>query len=165
VVTVSGTDALEKGIDLVIDTAARMPDLRFEVVGPSPGDELKSYMESLPVNLTFTGRLSGEAYRVKLQSAKVCFQPSRQESFGCAVAEAMLSGCVPVVSNRGALGEVLGADGVLVDRMLPQEFERGLRRALASGDAERARVRTRIVSHFHIETFTSRLLGSIREAL
>ena len=165
VVTVSGTHSLVKGIDLVIDTAARMPDLRFEVVGPSPGKELSAHMASLPPNLTFAGRLAGEAYRAKLQSARVCFQPSRQESFGCAVAEAMLSGCVPVVSNRGALPEVLGDQGQLVDHMLPQEFERAIRKALSASESERAQIRQRVVQHFHMDDFSRRLLASIREAL
>ena len=165
VVTVSGSHALVKGIDLVIDTAERMPDLRFEVVGPVPGRELRAYMKALPANLTFTGPLSGEAFKDRLRSAKVCFQPSRQESFGCAVAEAMLCGCLPVVARRGALPEVLGEAGVLVDEMRPQEFERGIRRALSATDEDRRRVRNRIVTTFPIEAYADRLVRAVREAL
>lgn len=165
VVTVSGTHAAVKGIDLVIDTAQRMSDVRFEVVGPTPGAEMKAHMANLPSNLSFVGRLSGDAYLAKLQSAKVCFQPSRQESFGCALAEAMLCGCVPVVSHRGALPEVLGDTGVLVDRMLPQEFERGLRNALSASDHERHRVRERIASHYDLTSYSARFLDAVRKAM
>lgn len=165
VVTVSGTHALVKGIDLLIDTALRMPDVSFEVVGPTPGRELQAHMQSLPANLKFVGSLSGEAYRAKLQSARVLFQPSRQESFGCALAEAMLCGCIPVVSKRGALPEVLGDTGRQVDFMLPQEFERALRWALSADSTERTRVRERIVSRFHMRDYAERLYAALREAM
>ena len=165
VVTVSGSHAMVKGIDLVIDTAQRLTDLRFEVVGPRPGRELQQYLSDLPPNLTFTGPLSGEAYLAKLQSAKICFQPSRQESFGCAVAEAMLCGCIPVVSNRGALPEVLGAVGWKVDRMLPQEFERAIRAAVAATDDDRLLVRRRIAEAFAMDTYAHRLTTLVREVL
>lgn len=165
VVTVSGTHSLVKGIDLVIDTALRAGDLRFEVVGPRPGRELHTHMLNLPPNLSFTGPLSGDAFKAKLQSAKVCFQPSRQESFGCAVAEAMLCGCIPVVSNRGALPEVLGDVGHLVDWMLPQEFETSIRKALSATDADRCRARNRIVETFHLDAYARRLVGLLSEML
>jgi glycosyltransferase involved in cell wall biosynthesis len=165
VVTVSGSHAMVKGIDLVIDTAVRMTDLRFEVVGPRPGRELQPYLSDLPSNVTFTGPLTGEAYKAKLRSAKICFQPSRQESFGCAVAEAMLCGCIPVVSNRGALPEVLGEIGWKVDRMLPQEFERALRAALPATESDRLLVRQRIAEAFGIDTYAQRLITLVREVL
>ena len=47
------------------------------------------------------------------------------------VAEAMLAGCVPVVTAAGALPEVVDAAGVLIDSAAPRKSRRGCERALA----------------------------------
>lgn len=49
-----------------------------------------------------------------LERTKVYCQLSRTESFGMAVLEAMACGCVPVVSDRDALPELVGNAGVVV---------------------------------------------------
>jgi len=49
-----------------------------------------------------------------LQHAKVYCQLSYTESFGITLLEAMACGCVPVVSDRDALPEVVGGVGVVV---------------------------------------------------
>jgi len=48
------------------------------------------------------------------QHAKVYCQLSYTESFGISLVEAMACGCVPVVSDRGALPEVVGDTGSIV---------------------------------------------------
>ena len=45
----------------------------------------------------------------------------------------MLAGCVPVVSDRGALPEVVGDAGVVVEGREAPETAEGMRRALALG--------------------------------
>ena len=52
-------------------------------------------------------------------------QVSAHEAFGASLAEAMASGCVPVVTDKGAIPEVVGNAGIYVPygdlRQLPQE--------------------------------------------
>jgi glycosyltransferase involved in cell wall biosynthesis len=50
----------------------------------------------------------------KLRDVKVYCQLSYTESFGVTNLEAMACGCVPVVTDRGALPEVVGNTGVIV---------------------------------------------------
>ena len=50
----------------------------------------------------------------ELRAAKVYCQLSYTESFGMTVLEAMACGCVPVVTDRDALPEVVGNTGVVV---------------------------------------------------
>lgn len=50
----------------------------------------------------------------KLREVKVYCQLSYTESFGVTNLEAMACGCVPVVTNRDALPEVVGGTGVIV---------------------------------------------------
>ncbi len=49
-----------------------------------------------------------------MQRAKVYVQVSAHEGFGCSLAEAMLCECVPVVTDRGAIPEVVGDTGFYV---------------------------------------------------
>jgi len=49
------------------------------------------------------------------RGATLLAHPSRWESFGLQVAEAMASGCPVVVSNRTALPEIVGTAGLLCD--------------------------------------------------
>ena len=62
-------------------------------------------------NVTFTGYLDDDTLDGCFRRAAVYVQPSRHEGFGLAVAEAMLARCVPVVTDAGALLEVVGDTG------------------------------------------------------
>jgi glycosyltransferase involved in cell wall biosynthesis len=161
VLMVLGTHSLVKGFDLVVDTAARMLDVSFEVAGFAPDRTMARYVQDLPANLKLTGYLDGDQYHRKLQSAKVYFQPSRQESFGCAVAEAMLSGCIPVLTRRGAMVEVGGDAGYYVDHMLPQDMETAIRSALAAPETRRTEARQQIESHYNMAAYEERFVGAL----
>jgi len=62
-------------------------------------------------NLYLTGFLPEASLNALLARVKVYAQLSYMEGFGCALAEAMLAGCIPVVTDRGALPEVVGDCG------------------------------------------------------
>ena len=59
-------------------------------------------------NLSLTGFLPDIGLDALLGRVKVYAQLSYMEGFGCSLAEAMLAGCIPVVTDRGALPEVVG---------------------------------------------------------
>ena len=50
------------------------------------------------------------------QKAKVYCQLSRAEAFGVSIAEAMHFNCFPIVTNEGAMPEVIGDLGLIVKR-------------------------------------------------
>jgi glycosyltransferase involved in cell wall biosynthesis len=60
--------------------------------------------------------------------ARLLVQPSFDEGFGLPVLEAMTAGVPVVAANRGALPEVLGGAGVLVDTSDPPAFAEALQR-------------------------------------
>ena len=64
------------------------------------------------------------------KSAKVYCQPSYTESFGMSLLEAMACGCVPVVSQRDALPEVVGTVGFVVPYGDVERTRRAIIRAL-----------------------------------
>ena len=80
------------------------------------------------------------------------------------VAEAMLAGCVPVLTRAGALPEVAGDCGVFVDEARPELLAPAIEKALLSSNEERARIRQRILSKFPMERRT-RLLKSLIDSL
>ncbi len=102
-----------KGLDRVVECARRMPERSFEIIGVEPS--LVPLFGSLPTNLRFLRPMAAEELRAHYQGASVCLQLSRDEGFGGAVAEAMASGCIPVVSRVGGLPELVQGVGFDVD--------------------------------------------------
>ncbi len=66
-------------------------------------------------NMKSVTSIPREDYIKLLKDAKVYCQLSYEETFGVSLLEAMAYGCVPVVTNRGALPWVVGDCGVMVD--------------------------------------------------
>jgi glycosyltransferase involved in cell wall biosynthesis len=69
-----------------------------------------------------------------------------------------------VVTNAGALPEVVGDAGVQVASNRPEEVAEGVRRALELEDDARARARERVLTEFPVEARRRRLWATV-EAL
>ncbi len=81
--------------------------------------------------------------------ARLLVQPSFEEGFGMPVLEAMTLGVPVIAANRGALPEVLGGAGLLVDPERPAELADAIDRMLrdsALADASIARGRARAIA-------------------
>lgn len=83
------------------------------------------------------GYVEPDSQRAMYEGAAVLVQPSFDEGFGLAVLEAMTAGVPVVAADRGALPEVLGDAGVLVDPGRPEAIAAALTRVV--GDAAFAR--------------------------
>jgi len=152
-----------KGIDTFIGAAAYIPGARFEVVGlreeDIPGEV------NIPENVDFLGRLDQEQLIDHYQRAKVCCQLSFVESFGVALAEAMACGCVPVVTQRGALPEIVGDTGFYVPFGDAERAAKGIGMALKSDSLNPGlseKVRDRIKAYFIQEKREKELIQAIR---
>jgi glycosyltransferase involved in cell wall biosynthesis len=96
-----------------------------------------------------------------LQNAKVYCQLSRTESFGMTVLEAMACGCVPVVSDRDALPELIGDAGVVVPYGDAEKTRSGILKAMQmNGNAAITRAQRYNCENARLET--RRLLCSQR---
>jgi glycosyltransferase involved in cell wall biosynthesis len=146
VVTVGGvneSNLTRKGLRAFVDLAARVPDARFMVVGGAEPHALAELMGRARGRVEFAGFLTDAALDAVYARASVYVQLSAHEAFGSSVAEAMLSGCVPVVAERGALPEVVGSTGIVVPYGDVDAAAVAVRQALAEperGPAARARV-------------------------
>jgi glycosyltransferase involved in cell wall biosynthesis len=140
-----------KGHEAFVRTAALMPEVNFVLAGAAK-DDATDYLQTIATsNVTLTGRLSDEALNDYYRKASVYVQASRHEGFGLSVAEAMLAGCVPVVTRAGALPEVTGDSGIFVDTAEPALIAQGVERALTYSDEARASIRQRILDRFPLE--------------
>lgn len=165
VVTVANIDNAVKfrlkGIEVLVETAARLPGIPFRLVGrvsPSIADWIH---RTAPRNLQLLGWLGESDLINELRRAKVYFQPSFRESFGVAVIEAMSCCCVPVVSRRKALPEVIGNTGFVCEYGDVNGTVEAIQAALESRGA---RARARVQERFSIEERRNRLvrlLGSL----
>ena len=82
------------------------------------------------------------------------------------VAEAMLAGCIPVTTRAGALPEVVGDAGVLVDDADPRALAAGDRAGARAWTTERAGgARERVLDNFGLEVRRRGLHEVVAEAL
>lgn len=140
-----------KGFDLFFEAARRMPDCRFVLVGPDPGGCLPRLGAPWPGNLEHLGPRYGEEIRAIYRQARVYVQLSRNESFGCAAAEAMLHGAIPVLSRRAALPEVGGDTAFYGDPEDMASIVAALGQALAAGPERGLAARERIARLYSLE--------------
>jgi glycosyltransferase involved in cell wall biosynthesis len=105
-----------KGAYDIVDLAASMPDLKFQLVGhihKRPGTKL----DKLPINIELTGSKSNKEVIDILSTGDIFLFPSYSEGFPVAVLEAMAMGLPVIASRVGAIPEMVDQDqgGYLVN--------------------------------------------------
>lgn len=130
-----------KGLRTFVEAAAKLPSVRFVVVGNSPDGAVEQLKAVSPGNVEFTGFVSNERIAEIYGKAKVYCQLSMYESFGVSLVESMSCGCVPVVASSGALPEVVGDSGSVVPYGDAEATARAIRESLEGGDGRKARER------------------------
>lgn len=112
-----GRLAREKNLPLLIQAYAQVrlvqPDIRLVLVGDGP---TRSELQALAPDAIFTGQLSRTDLARHYASADIFAFPSRTETFGNVVLEAMASGLAVVAFDYAAAAEVIeqGQSGLLV---------------------------------------------------
>ncbi|OPX25693.1 MAG: hypothetical protein B1H05_03480, partial [Candidatus Cloacimonas sp. 4484_140] len=99
-----------KGLDTFAKSSLSFPDHNFIIIG-NYDEKIRKEILQINPQITFTGKLEQKQVFEWLQKAKVYCQLSFVESFGVALLEAMSFGCVPVVTLRGAMPEIVGETG------------------------------------------------------
>ncbi len=138
---VSRENLARKGLRTFVDASRSVPEARFVLVGAHWDDTVENLRKVAGDNITFPGWLPGGRLRNLLARAKVYVQPSYTEGFGLALAEAMASGCVPVVTRSGAMPELVGETGYYINYGDNSGLAETIRQALASAKGGEARMR------------------------
>ncbi|MFN3876510.1 MAG: glycosyltransferase family 4 protein, partial [Flavobacteriales bacterium] len=143
-------------IDLILAAAKALPDIPFTIVGASSPS---SYGRP-PANLRVLGRTGQAELRELFHAHSIYLQPSVMEGFPNALCEAMLCGCLPVVSDMTSMPEIAGDCGAVLSRRDHGALIEAIRRlhALAPEEAgpRRLAARSRILP-FTLERRIARL--------
>lgn len=150
-----------KGLLTVARLSHLLPDVRFVIAGPAEPAALEHLREASGPNVGFPGRVSDADLRHLYSTAAVYLQPSLHEGFGSAVAEAMLYGCIPVVSRRFSLPEVVGESGLYADPEDLEDIARQVSRVLEGAVTLATAPRERIAQEFPLARRRLELLGLI----
>jgi glycosyltransferase involved in cell wall biosynthesis len=155
-----------KGLRAFAEAAAALPEVEFVVAGRFVDDAGERLRAQAPPNLRLAGWVEDDELLDLYRRAAVYVQASRHEGFGVSVAEAMLAGCVPVVTRAGALPEVVGDLGVQIDvPATPDAVAAAIREALERDPAERAAARERVLREFSLDARAAALHGLVERAL
>ncbi len=153
-VTTASADTPLKGLPFLLEAYAALlalwPELELVVVGRLREGRTAEMLErlGLKARVRFVHDLSREAMADLFGQATICVTPSLYEGFGLPAAEAMACGAAVVVTDGGALPEVVGDAGVVVPAGDAAALEAAIaallddptrRRALGEAAAVRAR--------------------------
>jgi glycosyltransferase involved in cell wall biosynthesis len=139
----------KKGVDVLLEALAEVPDGRLVVLGDGP---LRPTLEALgrelglPERVTFAGRQGEARVAEELRFAQALVVPSRVARDGDAdgtpvvMGEGMAAGVPLIASRLGGLSEHItsGRNGLLVEPDDPHALAEGLRRVLAEPGAAAA---------------------------
>jgi len=118
-----------KGQDVLIEALADLADLDWHCVLAGPLDRNPDFVERLQVRITrlgyghrvrLAGVLTGAALSHAYTAADVLVAPSRSETYGMSVTEALAHGLPVIATAVGGLPEALGstADGTLPGQLV-----------------------------------------------
>ena len=128
----------EKQIERLRPALRQLANTRLAIVGDGPARPwLEHEFAGLPV--TFMGYLRGERLAKAYASADVFVFPSRLETFGLVVIEAMAAGLPVVASRVGGVGDIVceGVNGYTFDSGDQAGLLNGLRKLVSSDDRRR----------------------------
>jgi glycosyltransferase involved in cell wall biosynthesis len=134
-----GTLEPRKNVGALLDAYERLSLRRYPlprlVLAGRATDESRLWLERIarpPLDgaVRHVGYVEPAGRRELYEGAGVLVQPSFEEGFGLPVLEAMTVGVPVVAANRGALPEVLGDAGMLVDPDKADEMAAGIDRML-----------------------------------
>jgi glycosyltransferase involved in cell wall biosynthesis len=159
---VNKSNLLRKGHECFIRSASRLPQYRFVLIGRDSKDGAREYLQSIAgSNVTILDYIPFEELLGYMQRAKVYVQVSAHEGFGCSLAEAMLCECIPVVSDRGAIPEVVATAGYIVPFNDPAQTAAAIVAAMEGGSRSGAMARGRIARLFPLENRERQLIEAI----
>jgi glycosyltransferase involved in cell wall biosynthesis len=129
-----------KGLYYFAEATSFFQEYKSIIVGKFE-DSIKEKLLKINPGLEFTGYLTRDKLIDIYKNARIYCQLSMRESFGLSVLEAMSYGCIPVVTETGALPEVIGNTGYFTEYGDVKKTVSALKRALENGEPLEAKSR------------------------
>jgi glycosyltransferase involved in cell wall biosynthesis len=134
-----------KGVSLALSALARVKKagVKFHYRLGSNGPEVEHLKRlaarlDLSHDVLFADDLRGEDYRRELGVTHIFLLPSLRESAGLTMMEAMLSGCVPIVADRGGPGIIVtGECGYKIPAISPEQMVDQIAETIMAIDRDR----------------------------
>ncbi|MBL7982480.1 MAG: glycosyltransferase family 4 protein [Flavobacteriales bacterium] len=126
VAQMNASNFTRKGVDLLFALADRFPDHHFTLVGNTPAMRY----ERVPPNVDLIGFVPYEELPAVYSRHTFYLQLSVWEGFPSAPCEAMLCGCVPIVSRVAALPDIVGDQGFYLEHRSVDELVSLVQQAL-----------------------------------
>ena len=148
---------VHKGINMLIDAAKELTEYNFEIIG-SKGE---SYTCPDTPNVRVLPYMSAEKLRSRFQSAAIYIQPSYWEGFGCALCEAMLCGCYPIVSNACELPAIIGPFGTVMTDFSKSALVQAIQNSALQNysDVQRQKISAHVAKLYPLTSRSAALLG------
>ena len=148
-----------KGIDLFIELAKNIPDGTFYIVGG------KSLKQSIPSNMILLDNIPNHQLPDFLSDKQFYVQLSMSEGFPNALCEAMLSGCIPIVSSVGGMTMIVENCGIILEKKSIHELTMSVKKLMKDEketDILSKQSRKRISENFTIENRAEKLIKLIQ---
>lgn len=131
---------------MILQMAEYFSKKQFVIVGDIP------LPESLPHNVRLVDLVPPNELRGLFQRSAFFVQLSLYEGFGCALAESMLCGCVPIVSAVNEMPHIVGRSGFVLRKRSFQELQKLTSEALENINLSQLSVdvRNRIIEKYQI---------------
>lgn len=166
---------LHKGCDILIpvfnEVYKSIPSSTLTIIGDGPKNGLlKEQLEFLPYlkkKVKLIPNVSNQDVYRLLSKMEVLFFPTKLESFGFVIPEAMINGVIPVVSNlRGITDQFIidGENGFLCDSDDLESFSKNIINVLLSKDKFllSANAKIRVQNNFTLNLFSKRYIDIIK---
>jgi glycosyltransferase involved in cell wall biosynthesis len=160
-------------IRAIEDVIKKFPKQKFVIIGKKGDDynRINNLVNDLNLtdNIIFTGEIFNDEVLNWIQNSILYVQISDTETFGLAIAEAMSCSIPVLVSNRGAIPELVENCGVYVNHNSVESVSDGIKAFLSKSENEKYNLgqnsRKRIIDKFSYEKRKKKLTEIIKNIL
>ena len=165
-------DNYRKGVDILLEAAAILRDMEYTLHIGGQGKHLDTFKRmsvelGIASKCIFYGEIKPENITAFYSKLDIYVLPSREETFGVVVAEAMASG-LPVIATRcGGPEEIVTKEtGVLISKENPQELAQSIRNVSENLNGyDSAAIRNYVVEKYSIGRFIASITDIYQELL